>query len=242
VDTAEPDAALHPPPTIPPVFGTVGLRLVAGRLAAVLFDLDGTLVDTEKVWGIALSELVTRYGGVLTDAVRTEMIGGSSAFTMALVDRHYGPIDRREGSAWLDARVKELYTDGVVWRPGAAELLETVRAAGIPLALVTNTNRPLVDVLLGMLGRFDVVICGDEVERGKPDPQPYAYAAARLGVDPRDCVAIEDSPAGLISARGAGCAVIAVPNEVPLYDVDGLLVGNLLDVDLSTLESAVAMA
>jgi HAD superfamily hydrolase (TIGR01509 family) len=212
---------------------------VARRLAAVLFDLDGTLVDTEKLWGIALAELAARYGAVLTDAVRREMIGASSAATMELLDRHFGPIDREAGSAWLDTRVAELFADGLVWRPGARELLEAVRTARVPLALVTNTNRPLVEVALPTLGRFDAVVCGDEVERGKPDPQPYANAAARLGVDPRDCVAIEDSPVGALSARAAGCALIAVPNEVPLYEVDGLVVGNLLDVDLSTLEEAV---
>jgi HAD superfamily hydrolase (TIGR01509 family) len=219
--------------------GRVSCTIVARRLAAVLFDLDGTLVDTEKVWGIALAELAARYGGVLTDAVRAEMIGGSSDFTMALMDRHFGPLDRREGSDWLDSRVKELFLDGLVWRSGARELLETVRSAEIAIGLVTNTNRPLVEVALPTLGRFDAVVCGDEVERGKPDPQPYANAAAQLGVDPRDCVAIEDSPVGVLSARAAGCAVIAVPNEVPLFDVDGLVVGNLLDVDLSTLEEAV---
>lgn len=214
---------------------------MARRLAAVLFDLDGTLVDTEKLWANALTELAARYGGVLTDAVRAEMVGGSLGFMFRTLSGHLGrpDLDVTEGSAWLENRVRELFADGVVWRSGARELVEAVRSAGIPTGLVTNTNRPLVEVTLPTLGQFDVVVCGDDVERPKPDPQPYAYAAARLGVDPRDCVAIEDSPVGVLSARSAGCAVIAVPNEVPLYDVDGLVVGNLLDVDLSTLEAVV---
>jgi HAD superfamily hydrolase (TIGR01509 family) len=213
---------------------------LAGDLAAVLFDLDGTLVDTEKVWGIALAELTARYGGVLTDPVRAEMIGASSAATMSLLLDHVGQPwrDPVEGADWLDARVLELFTDGVVWRPGAPELLDAVRVAGIPTGLVTNTNRPLVEVALHTLGRFKVIVCGDDVERPKPDPQPYTLAARRLGVDPHDCVVIEDSPAGIRSARSAGCAVIAVPNEVPLFDVDGQLVASLLEVDLSTLREA----
>jgi HAD superfamily hydrolase (TIGR01509 family) len=213
------------------------------QLAAVLFDLDGTLVDSEKIWGMALVELAARYGGVLTDAVRARMIGASSADTMAMMLDHVGQPGRdpADGSAWLDARVRELFAEGLVWRPGAPELLQAVRAASWPTALVTNTNRPLVEVALTQVGPFDVVVCGDEVDRPKPDPQPYALAAARLGVDPRDCVAIEDSPTGIRSARGAGCAVIAVPNEIPLDDMGDLVVADLFDVGLSTLE-AVARA
>jgi len=208
--------------------------------AAVLFDLDGTLVDTEKMWGTALAELAARYGGVLTDAVRAEMVGASAPTTMTLLLNHLGQTwrDPAEGKDWLDHRVLELFAEGLHWRPGAAELVALTRAARIPIALVTNTNRLVVDVALRMLGQFDAVVCGDEVEHQKPDPEPYARAAALLGQDPRDCVAIEDSPTGILSARSAGCAVIAVPNEVPLFDVDGLVVASLLEVDLSTLAQA----
>lgn len=211
------------------------------RPAAVFFDLDGTLVDTEKLWGIALMELAERYGALLTDAVRAEMVGASSTTTMKLMLEHVGQPwrDPAEGSAWLDARVAQLFAAGLVWRPGAVGLLDAVRAAGWPTALVTNTNRPLVEVALPTLGNFDVVVCGDDVLRGKPDPQPYLYAAAQLRVDPVDCVAIEDSPTGIRSARRAGCLVIAVPNEVALYDVDAFVVADLLEVDLSTLEEVV---
>ncbi len=217
------------------------MRSTAPRVDAVLFDLDGTLVDTEKVWGLALSELAARYGGKLTDAVRAEMIGASSESTMSLLLEHLGQPwqDPAEGSAWLDARVLELFAEGVVWRPGAQELLDTVRTARIPCGLVTNTHRSLVEVALPTLGSFDAVVCGDDVDRPKPDPQPYALAASTLGVEPDCCVAIEDSPIGVLSARSAGCAVIAVPNEVPLYDVDALVVASLIEVDLSTLEQAV---
>jgi HAD superfamily hydrolase (TIGR01509 family) len=207
------------------------------RPAAVLFDLDGTLVDSEKVWGIALAELAARYGGTLTDAVRARMVGASSTITMAILLDHLDQPwrDPAEGSAWLDERVLELYTDGLVWRPGAPELLSAVRGAGIPTALVTNTNRPLVNVILPMVGPFDAVVCGNEVRHGKPDPEPYAKAVALLGARPADCVAIEDSPTGIASARGAGCVVVGVPNEVPLSEVDSHVVPSLLDLDVPAL-------
>jgi HAD superfamily hydrolase (TIGR01509 family) len=116
----------------------------------------------------------------------------------------------------------ELLADGVAWRPGARELLDAVGDARIPAGLVTNTQRALVDVMLRTVGaaRFDAVVCGDEVARVKPDPEPYLTAAARLGVPARACVAIEDSPTGIASAVAAGCAVLAVPNQLPLRATD----------------------
>src|SRR5690606_27295508 len=127
------------------------------------------------------------------------------------------------------------------------DLVDAVRAAGLGTALVTNTTRELVDVALRSLGvdRFDVVVCGDEVAHPKPHPEPYLTAAARLGADPAACVAIEDSPTGLASACGAGCAVIAIPNDLPLNpdDLVGVTVrSSLLDVDLPLLRRLVPAA
>jgi HAD superfamily hydrolase (TIGR01509 family) len=213
-------------------------------LAAVLFDLDGTLVDSEKVWDIGLRELAVRYGGVLSEAARLRMVGTDSLATMAILHEDLGQPWRNAtyGADWLDARVLDLFAEGLDWLPGARELLEAVRAAGLRTALVTSTRRSLVEVALDTVGRhnFDVVVCGDEVRRTKPDPAPYLAAARALGVDPGACVAIEDSPAGVVSARAAGCAVIAVPHEVELTDVDGVLLASLLDVDLALLRSALA--
>jgi HAD superfamily hydrolase (TIGR01509 family) len=213
-------------------------------LAAVLFDLDGTLVDSEKVWDIGLRELAVRYGGVLSEAARLRMVGTDSLATMAILHEDLGQPWRNAtyGADWLDARVLDLFAEGLDWLPGARELLEAVRAAGLRTALVTSTRRSLVEVALDTVGRhnFDVVVCGDEVRRTKPDPAPYLAAARALGVAPGACVAIEDSPAGVVSARAAGCAVIAVPHEVELTDVDGVLLASLLDVDLALLRSALA--
>jgi HAD superfamily hydrolase (TIGR01509 family) len=207
----------------------------------VLFDMDGTLVDSEKVWDIALHELAAHFGGVLSAPARRAMVGSSMPDSIRLLyaDLDQSWRDPAEGSAWLTRRVQELFADGLEWRPGARRLLREVRAAGVPTALVTSTSRSLVDVALHTLGRdsFDAVVCGDEVLRAKPDPTPYRTAAELLGVPIDRCVAIEDSPTGIASARDAGAVVVAVPNDVELSDLEGvILVSSLDEVDLPRLE------
>jgi HAD superfamily hydrolase (TIGR01509 family) len=199
----------------------------------VLFDMDGTLVDSEKVWNIALHELAAHAGGELSLPARLAMIGSSMASSMRILRDDLGQPDRDEAAdvAWLERRVAELFADGLVWRPGAWELLTAVRAAGLPTALVTSTSRRLVEVALATLGRenFDVVVCGDEVPAPKPDPAPYRTAARLLGVPIADCVAIEDSPAGMASAVASGAAVLAVPAELELPPTDGVHLRDTLE-------------
>jgi HAD superfamily hydrolase (TIGR01509 family) len=196
------------------------------RPAAVLFDMDGTLVDSEKVWDVALHELAEHAGGSLSPAARLAMIGSSMAHSMRILREDLGQPDRPEAPdvQWLTDRVFELFAGGLIWRPGALELLRAVRAAGLPTALVTSTGRRLVEVALDTLGRenFDVVVCGDEVSLPKPDPEPYRTAARLLDVPIEECVAIEDSPAGVASAVASGAAVLAVPAELELPSTDGL--------------------
>jgi HAD superfamily hydrolase (TIGR01509 family) len=199
----------------------------------VLFDMDGTLVDSEKVWDIALTELAVRAGGTLSPAARAAMIGSPMSHTMQIFRDDLGQPDRpeRPDVEWLTARVFELFAEGLVWRPGALELLLAVRAAGVPTALVTSTGRQLVEVALETLGRdnFDVVVVGDEVKAPKPDPEPYRTAADLLGVPIAECVAVEDSPTGVASALASGAAVLAVPAELELPPTDGVHLRDTLE-------------
>jgi HAD superfamily hydrolase (TIGR01509 family) len=208
--------------------------------AAVLFDMDGTLVDSEKVWTIALNDLATWAGGELSPRARAAMVGGSMKSSMRIFREDMGQPDRPEEAdvAWLTARVFNLFREGLVWRPGAAELLRAVKLAGLPTALVTSTGRVLVEAALDTLGRenFDVVVCGDEVSMPKPDPEPYRTAAALLGVPIEQCVAIEDSPTGVASALASGAVVLAVPAELELPTTDGVhLRRSLVGVDAAYL-------
>jgi HAD superfamily hydrolase (TIGR01509 family) len=123
-----------------------------------------------------------------------------------------------EAEQRMTVRTGELFAQGLEWRPGAQEALRMVRAAGWPTALVTNTGRALTEMALEGIGRehFTTTVCGDEVPRGKPDPDPYLRAAELLGVVPEDCLAVEDSPTGSLAAERAGAAVLVVPCEVPV--------------------------
>ncbi|MEV0157177.1 HAD family phosphatase [Micromonospora sp. NPDC050686] len=192
----------------------------------MLFDMDGTLVDSEKLWDVALTELAETYGGTLSDAARRAIVGTSMAVSMRILHDDLGQPERdpQVSAAWIDARILELFRTGLRWRPGALALLHAVRAAGIPTALVTSSGRPLVEVALDTLGRdsFDAIVCGDEVGSAKPHPEPYLTAARLLGVPIGRCVAIEDSPSGVASALAAGAAVLAVPAEVPIEPADGV--------------------
>ncbi|MBA4856351.1 HAD family hydrolase [Nocardia farcinica] len=200
---------------------------MTGRLAAVLWDMDGTLLDSEKLWDIAVRELAVELGTEMTDEVRHALVGASGPNALRILFDGLGvdPTTEalREVADFLERRVGDLMTGPIPWRPGAADALALVRAAGLPSALVTNTIRSLTEFGLDTLGRhhFDVSVCGDEVAEGKPAPDPYLRAAELLGVDPRHCVAVEDSPTGARAATAAGCAVIVVPCEVPVPDGPG---------------------
>ena len=191
---------------------------------AVLFDMDGTLVDSEKLWDVAMHAFYARHEAVLTDAVRETTVGGSAENVMRIVYDDLGldptPESMAESADWLHDYTGELFEQGLPWRPGAQELLETLAASEIPLALVTNTRRTLTEQALKTIGShyFAVSVCGDEVPDGKPAPDPYLRAAELLGVAPGDCLAIEDSVTGAQSADAAGCVVLVVPNDVAVPD------------------------
>lgn len=190
--------------------------------AAVLWDMDGTLVDSEKVWTVSLAETARWLGGELSAPAREDMVGSNMARSLVILFDDLGlvhdPVRMAEAERWLTARTGELFAAGLEWRPGALEALRTVRAAGWPTALVTNTGRALTTFALETIGRehFTVTVCGDEVPRGKPDPDPYLRAADLLGVAPTECLAVEDSPTGATAAERAGAAVLVVPCEIPV--------------------------
>ena len=190
--------------------------------AAVLWDMDGTLVDSEKVWTVSLVETARWLGGELSAEAREDMVGSNMARTLVIMFDDLGlerePARMAQAEQWMTTRTGELFAAGLEWRPGALEALRTVRAAGWPTALVTNTGRALTEMALEGIGRehFTVTVCGDEVPHGKPDPDPYLRAAELLGVEPTECLAVEDSPTGATAAERAGAAVLVVPCEVPV--------------------------
>jgi HAD superfamily hydrolase (TIGR01509 family) len=189
------------------------------RLAAVLFDMDGTLLDSEKIWDIALDDLAHFLGGELSAQARARMVGSSLARSITILHDDLGiEADPESSGCFLTERTAELFRTELVWRPGAQELLHAVHAAHVPAALVTSTHRRLTEIALDTLGReyFAATVCGDEVAHPKPAPDPYLRAASLLDEKPQCCVVIEDSPIGLASAEAAGCAVLAVPSEVPI--------------------------
>ena len=186
-------------------------------LQAVLWDMDGLLVDTEPVWTVAEEELAVELGGVWSEQLKAAIVGTRLDVAIPLILEHYGreatPDQVAWASSWLLNRMVELFAEGVEVQPGAVELLSAVAAAGVPQALVSSSYRILVDSVLSHgFGPFATTLSGDEVVNGKPHPEPYLTAAARLGVDPTRCVVLEDSGAGVLSGEAAGCAVVAVPS------------------------------
>jgi HAD superfamily hydrolase (TIGR01509 family) len=183
--------------------------------AAVLWDMDGTLVDTEPYWMASEVDLVEEFGGTWPEHHAHAIVGFDLLDGARYIAEHGGvPLPPEEiVDRLLDGVISRLHR-GIPWRPGAVELLADLRDAGVPCALVTMSWRRFVDPVLDALppGTFEAVVTGDEVTHGKPHPEPYLRAAELLDVDPRDAVAIEDSPTGVRSAVTAGCRVLGVPN------------------------------
>jgi HAD superfamily hydrolase (TIGR01509 family) len=215
-----------------------------GELQGVLFDMDGLLVDSEPLWFEVECSVMARLDGRWSEADQKALIGGSLPRTVSyLLDRAARPTSREEVSRWLvDGMTSLLMSRPLATRPGARELLAEVSAAGVPHALVTSSERPVMDaVLLRLSVAFDATVCADDVIRGKPDPEPYLRAAELLGADPQSCVALEDSPNGVASAEAAGCRLVAVPSLVPILPRPGRLVaGSLSHVSLATLRDLVS--
>ena len=189
--------------------------------AAVLWDMDGTLVDTEPYWIETEYAMADKYGGTWSQEHAMNLVGNALLESGDYIRVHMG-IDRTPQQIvdeLLDGVVARVEVD-VPWRPGARELLSDLHERGVPCALVTMSWQRFVEPILAQLpaGMFATVVTGDRVELGKPHPEPYLTAAAELGLAAEDCVAIEDSNTGAKSAVAAGCTVLCVPHHVPILD------------------------
>jgi HAD superfamily hydrolase (TIGR01509 family) len=186
---------------------------------AVLWDLDGTLVDSEGYWRAAEFALADRHGGSWTNQHAMNVVGSNLMDSAVYIREHMG-IDV-EPSVIVQEMVDDVLArlhDHVPWRPGARELLLSLADDGVPLGLVTMSYQPLVVPVLAGLPRdiFGVIVTGDCVTQGKPHPEAYLTAIEALGVRAHRCLAIEDSEPGTRSAERAGCAVLVVPHQVPV--------------------------
>jgi HAD superfamily hydrolase (TIGR01509 family) len=212
-------------------------------LSAVLFDMDGTLVDTEPYWIAAEYALVESFGGTWSDDHAHALVG-NALIDSAVYIREHGGVDL-EPPVIVDRLLDDVVraaAERIPWRPGARELLAELAEHHVPCALVTMSYARLAVTMTDQLpaGTFAAVVTGDQVNDGKPHPEAYLTALHRLGAEAGYAVAIEDSPTGIASAAAAGALVVGVPHQVPIEPAPGLvLVDSLADLDVATLDALV---
>lgn len=235
--TPDPAAGLTGPPPPP-----------AARLQAVLFDMDGLLVDSEGQWFAAEYAVMARLGGTWDAAQAEALVGSDLLASGAYLARAAGShVPPGTVTGWLVADMAARLSAEVRLRPGALDLLAALAAAGVPTALVSASYRVLVDPVLARVrallgdGVFATSVAGDEVHRGKPDPLPYRIAMDRLGVDPAGCVVLEDSRTGVAAGEAAGALVVAVPDRQPVPPGPGrVVVASLTVLDPARLAALLA--
>jgi HAD superfamily hydrolase (TIGR01509 family) len=232
--TERPTTTTGPTPPAPARSSAPPDRFLPGRYRAVVFDLDGLLVETETIWMEAKVQLFRAHGTEFSVDDHRAVFGTSEEFTAQTFLRRFG-LDEGQMPAIIGeylGTAARLFAAGVETRQGATQIIGALRGR-VPLGLASNTRRELVDLILeraGLTGSFEAIATADEC-RPKPAPDVYTLACARLGVVPEDAVAIEDSPTGVHAAKAAGMTCIAVPSdsEVDLAGAD-LVVPSLLDL------------
>ncbi|WP_062518153.1 HAD family hydrolase [Demequina gelatinilytica] len=204
--------------------------------AAVLWDMDGTLIDSEPYWIAAETELCRSFGVGWTHEDGLQLVGNPLLVSAQVLIERGVDLEPEEVITYLLGRVTAQVRERTPWMDDARGLLDAVVSAGIPCALVTMSYSMLADAFVSRAAdAFAVVVTGDQVTHGKPHPEPYLTAAERLGVDITRCIAIEDSPAGIGSAHASGAATIGVRRLIPVEKRPGLSrVASLagLDVDM----------
>jgi HAD superfamily hydrolase (TIGR01509 family) len=217
---------------------------MSSKIEAVVFDLDGILVQSEELWDAARRELAEEHGIEWPDGATDAMMGMSSKEWSKYVHDEVGVPDppeeiNRKVLAWVEKR----YRDDLPWIPGAQEAVKRM-AAEFPLGLATSSNREIIDIVVEVGGFEDLIgvtVSSEEVERGKPAPDVYLEATKRMGVDPAETAAIEDSTNGLLAAHNAGMRVIAIPNDAHPPAEKGLAVADVVLDSIEDLNPGVIM-
>lgn len=225
-------------------------------MEAILWDMDGSLINSEPLWEIATYDLSERIGRRLTPELRARCVGSTLSNTVSICAHHAGVEFTQElyddGSRFLEQRFVSLVRErGVNWRPGVQRILSETKAAGVPVVLVTNTRRDTATPCIESMGleHFLATVCGDDVPQGKPSPDPYLRGAELAGVEPARCLAMEDSSVGVRSALSAGCEVLWTPMleaPAPATDIAELApparhhIGDLGEWSLEKLRAAFA--
>ncbi len=199
---------------------------------AVLWDMDGTLVDSEEYWLSSEQSLAYEHSGNWSEQDGLDLIGMSLYESTKIMKAKIGiDLEPEQIIERLTDSVSAKLAVAIPWRPGAQELLRELRSKGIKTALVTMSMRRMAQQVADQIPfhAFDVVVAGDDVTHGKPHPEPYLKACQLLGVSPEDCVAFEDSVTGLMSAEAAGTKAVGVTNIVPLPAAEGRIIWPTLD-------------
>lgn len=210
--------------------------------SAVLWDLDGTLIDSEPAWIDAERELALEYGVEWTDVDGLSLVGKGLLDSGRYLQARGIALTPEEIVERLVASVETQLRSHIPWRPGARDVLQSVKDAGIPQVLVTMSYRSLAQIVIDECGFFTASVTGDEVTHSKPHPEPYLAGARAVSVDIMDCVAFEDSVPGTSSAVASGATTIAVPLHAPLpespenYELWHSLVGRGLE-DIAAVHS-----